>query len=509
MTDIYGDFVRDGTGLAKGRVNPGITTMQQPPSSQSARPLALPRPAPSASPDLTPALLADVHSSLSTCRPARMERPADPAGAALCVQAAARRGEPVALLGAQHAMGGQAFLQGGTVLDLTALRGVRRFDPERGRVEVLAGTRWPELIDALDDLQGGNPEWVLRQKQTGADQLTVGGAVAVNAHGRGLDLAPLVGDIHRLEVVDAAGRLQHLSRGEDPEGFGLVVGGYGLCGLVTAVELNLCPYRVLERRVALLEVEELMDAMAERYRSGATYGDFQFAIDPDSPGFLKSGLLSTYQPLPVGTERPGPPQLELSPRAWSELLLLAHVDKRRAFERYAAHYLATHGQRYGSDRFQLGVYVGGYHHAIDGCLGHPGSEKIGEVYVPRERLTDFFAAARPVLRGADVIYGTVRLIEPESVTCLQWAREPWACVVFNLHTPHTPAGQRRTQQSFAALYDLALARGGSFYLTYGRDARREQVLQAYPSWGRFCRAKQERDPEGRFSSDWWRAYGPR
>ena len=49
------------------------------------------------------------------------------------------------------------------------------------------------------------------------------------------------------------------------------------------------------------------------------------------------------------------------PRTGTRLLYLSHADKRRAFEDYAAYYLATSGQLYWSDTHQLGVYVDDYH----------------------------------------------------------------------------------------------------------------------------------------------------
>ena len=46
--------------------------------------------------------------------------------------------------------------------------------------------------------------------------------------------------------------------------------------------------------------------------------------------------------------------------------------------------------------------------------------------------------ARDVLRrGANIVYGTVRLIERDDESFLAWAREPYACVIFNLHVEHT------------------------------------------------------------------------
>ena len=42
-----------------------------------------------------------------------------------------------------------------------------------------------------------------------------------------------------------------------------------------------------------------------------------------------------------------------------------------------------------------------------------------------------------------MIYGTVRLIERDDETFLAWARDRYACVIFNLHVEHTPRRSMR------------------------------------------------------------------
>ena len=62
---------------------------------------------------------------------------------------AASDGNPVAIAGGRHAMGGQQFVTGGMLLDTRALDKVISFDAERGTIEVEAGIQWPSLIDYL------------------------------------------------------------------------------------------------------------------------------------------------------------------------------------------------------------------------------------------------------------------------------------------------------------------------------------------------------------------------
>jgi FAD/FMN-containing dehydrogenase len=124
--------------------------------------------------------------------------------------------------------------------------------------------------------------------------------------------------------------------------------------------------------------------------------------------------------------------------------------------------------------------------------------------VPVDRCVDFLqsAAARLIELNAEVIYGTIRLINEDVDTMLAWARGRRACIIFNLHVEHTPAGIERSGVAFRALIDLALERGGSFFLTYHRHATRDQLLGAYPRLPEFLQAKNAYDPRQIFTSDW-------
>src|SRR6266496_2313079 len=84
------------------------------------------------------------------------------------------------------------------------------------------------------------------------------------------------------DVIRADGEPVCCSRDERPDLFRLVVGGYGLFGVVYSVTLRLVPRRTLERVVDLQTVDRLMDAFDERIDQGFLYGDFQFAIDSSS-----------------------------------------------------------------------------------------------------------------------------------------------------------------------------------------------------------------------------------
>jgi hypothetical protein len=279
-----------------------------------------------------------------------------------------------------------------------------------------------------------------------------------------------------------------------------------LFGVVADLTLRLTPRRMLERRVGLLRRAELIAAFDAARDAGAQYGDFQFSIDPNDRDFLDLGVFACYHPLPDDTPATAEP-LHLGAEDWRALLLLAHTDKREAFRRYSRFYLDSHGQRYGSDDHQFGVYLDGYHTEIDRALGHTGSEMITELYVPRPALDAFLGEVAEDCRrhAVDLIYGTVRLIRQDHETVLAWAREDWACVVLNLHVRHDAEGRQRLRADARRLIDRALGFGGSFYLTYHREARADQLLAAYPRLRDAMAAKHRLDPQCTLDSDWYRA----
>jgi FAD/FMN-containing dehydrogenase len=445
----------------------------------------------------------DIHSRLNPVTVADIARPTDTEEVAGLLRGSPL---PVSICGARHAMGGQQFGEGTLLLDASGLKSVGPLDARAGLVEAGAGITWPDLIDALQHLQPGRPDrWTIRQKQTGADRLTLGGALAANIHGRGLTTAPLIGDVEAFTLVDAAGRILRCSRTENARLFRHAIGGYGCFGVITSVQLRLTRRRTLRRLVEITTVDRLNAALDERVAAGCLYGDFQFAIDARSPDFLHRGVLSTYRPVPDDT--PPTPTPSLRAEDWKRLIHLAHTDPTRGFEEYAAHYLRTHGSLHGSDTHQLGIYLDDYHRELDACTGMPpGTEMITELYVPRDLLPDFMSRAADLLRpsGVPVIYGTVRRIQQDHESALPWARGDFACIIFNLHTEHSLLGMATSARAFRGLIDLALALGGSYYLTYHRWARRDQVERGHPTIEDFIREKWKHDPTDRFQSDWWR-----
>ena len=435
----------------------------------------------------------DVHAQLSETTVREIARPTS------TQELAALLHEPASVCGGRYTSGGQPFLTGERLIDLQQFGRPIRVDRERGLVVAQAGTRWPTLVEYLNDAA---PEWAIRQKQSGADQVSLAGTISVNAHGRCLAAPPIVADIEALELVDPDGTMTPCDRTTNADRFFKVIGGYGLFGMIATVTLQLVPRVKLRRVVRHVDASNVVALLDEAAARGAAYGDFHLDIDDSADTFLTRGLMLTYEPADDDEPITRPPA-DLT--QFQQLATFAHVDKPRAWAGYRQSLLDAGPQVDFNDAWQSAEYVPGYHAATDAAVGASvrGSEVLSEFYVPRESLAAFLEQTAGELRAANanMIYGNVRLIEPDTETALPWATKRMACIVMNLHCDHNDAGIAIVRDAFRRVLDRAIALGGTYYLAYHSFARKDQVLACFPQLPELLR-----EADGPCGSDWKNAY---
>ena len=458
-------------------------------------------------PDADAVEVNDVHSQLNCTRVARILRPQTVDELRSAIIDARQRGLAVSISGGRQSMGGQQFGTGMVLIDMRGLNRVLSFDPTARIIEAEGGIEWPELLAELSQRQVENGEQLgIFQKQTGADRLTLGGALSSNVHGRGLTLKPIINDVESFRLLDGEGELRTCDRVRNADLFRLAIGGYGLFGVITSLQLRLRPRVKVRRVVEIADREGIPEAFEKRIQDGYLYGDYQFATDSGGDSFLRRGVFSCYEEVESKTPLTENPT-RFRPEDWARLTTYSHTHKQLAFKIYTERYLATSGQVYYHDWQLSAAYQPGYHAELDRTMHAkvPASEMITEIYVPRKSLVAFMEDASKELRAlrANLIYGTVRLIQQDDESFLRWATQSWACVVFNLHVSHDPKGIESAARAFRALIDLGISHDGSYYLTYHRWATARQLEKCYPQMRKFLASKLRYDPAETFQSDWY------
>jgi len=454
-------------------------------------------------------LLNDVQSQLNSTTVERVETPRALEELQTSVRRARREGRVVSVSGGRHAMGGHQFAADSVSIDTRGLDHVLGFDAERGVIEVEAGIQWPELVAYLQSNDPDSPRhWSIIQKQSTGDRFTLGGSLSANAHGPGLRLGPLVADVESFVLVDADGEARHCSRQHNRELFGLVAGGYGLFGILYSLKLRLRPRTKLECAVRLVDVAELVETFERLASEGHSDAYCRVSMDERSDDFLRRGILCSWKPVADGV--PLSPRREpVSEARRREIFLLAHTDRRLAFERHHELLRGTAGVGW-SDTHLLQSHIVGYHRWIDERLGspHPATEAGGALLFPRRRFLSFLDAARPYLlkNQVELVMGNIRVTEKDEDSFLAWAKEPCIGLSYLQHTVHTPEGIEKAAAHARGLIDVAREYGGIVYLTNCRWPSRAQIDACYPEFGDFLRLKRKYDSDELFQSEWYRHY---
>ena len=198
-------------------------------------------------------VLNDIQSQLNGTSVREVIRPASPEEAEDLIRRSAARKQQISIAGGRHSMGGQQFGIGTTNIDTRGLNSVIALNTEESTIEIQAGITWPSLVSWLKDNQPQSEESLtIIQKQTGADDMTIGGALSSNVHGRGLNYQPIVQDVESFTILDASGDTLVCSRNQNHEVFRLGIGGYGLFGLIHTITLRLQPrYKLIRISMAI------------------------------------------------------------------------------------------------------------------------------------------------------------------------------------------------------------------------------------------------------------------
>ena len=150
------------------------------------------------------------------------------------VRFAGEHGQPVSVRGGGHNVAGHAVAEGGVMVDLSPMNGVR-VDPEGARAFVDGGATWAAVDQATQEFGLATPGGLI--SDTGVGGLTLSGGIGWLRSRYGLAIDNLVS----ADVVTAEGRVVHASATENEDLFWALRGGGGNFGVVTTFEFALHP----------------------------------------------------------------------------------------------------------------------------------------------------------------------------------------------------------------------------------------------------------------------------
>lgn len=397
---------------------------------------------------------------------------------------------------ARHSMGGHSLPEEG--LALTLSQTWIEADKANKTYRVAAGTRWSTVITELDKI-GFSPAVMQSNNDFG-----VAGTFSVNAHGWPVPFGPMGSTVRSLRLMQHDGDVITCSRQANPEIFAHAMGGYGLMGIITDLELDMVPNALLTptyQPMRGMDVgQNFADALAADPTIQMAYGRLDVSLDR----FFIDGMLITYRPsadqsaLPVATgsgvvSRLAAPifraQLESDTakhlRWWTETSFSPHIVGD-----------ATRNSLMNEPAVTL-------------ADGDPDrTDILHEYFVAPNRFAEFVQHCQAVIPASyqQLLNITVRYVKADRESVLSYAPEPRIASVLLFSQEKTVRAEADMARLSHELIERVLSIGGTYYLPYRPHATLDQFKRAYPRAAEFAARKRELDKAMTFRNRFWDNY---
>ena len=429
----------------------------------------------------------------------------DPAVIAKAVaQVADSGGQPnsrgVIARGLGRSYGDNAQNGGGLVIDMTPLNGIHSIDADTCLAVVDAGVSLDQLMKAA--LPFGL--WV--PVLPGTRQVTVGGAIACDIHGKNHHSAGSFGNhVRSMELLTADGQIRHLTPNSpdvaESELFWATVGGNGLTGIVLRATIAMTPTETayfIADGVATKDLDETVAVHLDGSEDKYTYSSAWFDLISPPPKLgraaVSRGSLAKLDQLPKKLAR-NPLKFDAP-----QLLTVPNIFPVSAMNKLSFMAIGEVYYRLGGTYSGKIMNLSQFYHMLDLVSGWnnaygPTGFAQHQFLVPPDAMDEFKAIIRWIqTRGHYSALNVFKLFGPGNRAPLSFPMAGWNVA---MDFPNRPGVNEFLNELDARVMEF----GGRVYTAKDSRVSADNFHAMYPRIDEWIAVRRKVDPTGVFVSD--------
>ena len=417
---------------------------------------------------------------------------------------AKKHGYKVCAAGACHSQGGHAFYKNAVILDMKAYNKIIALNKKEKTIWVQSGATWKQIQDYL------HPHKLAVCAMQSSNIFTIGGSISVNAHGMDHRFGAVANSICSFTIMMADGTIRFVTKKNDPTLFKLVVGGYGLFGIILDVQLTVTENRLYERDIRIIPHAQFLNCyqtIRRDYRYELCYGHLSTAPQ----NFLKDMVVYSYYRAPQ-QNRPIPKLKRFDPYGVGRIMF-NYLKITPFLMQQVKWQLETGAERLGK---LFGLKTISRNQVMYDSVEyldrrpHKTTDILQEYYVPHRNFTRFINTIRPIIQkhAATLLNASVRIVHKEDITLTYAPQDMFAIVLYFNQSIDTQSHQDMKCLT-KRLIRAALAFDGTFFLPYQLHYTAKNLVQAYPAAEEFFTMKRKYDPQELFMNSFYATYRPR
>ncbi|MCS4301257.1 FAD-binding oxidoreductase [Chryseobacterium sp. BIGb0232] len=403
----------------------------------------------------------------------------------------------ISIAGAQHSMGGHTIYPDGILINMLPYKHME-LDKKNNILTVGSGALWEDAIKYLDK----NDKSIAVMQAFSS--FSVGGSISVNGHGWQKNLPPISSSVVSFSLMNQDGKIINCSREENPELFGLVIGGYGLFGIILDVKLKVVDNIALQYKYIRLSADQYpyyyKKFVSENPNVNLVFGRLKIS----DKHFLEDATINYFEKV---NEKPLPLPLQNAKNEETKRLVFrstvnSEYGKRLRWDLETGMNTMTKNAVYSRNEL-LNDHV-----SLIENKNPNSTDLLQEYFIPEKNFNQFIKDMKPVLKTSelDLLNITIRAVNKDDDSFMNYARENVFGFVFLFNQKKTVEQEDAMKILNNKLVDIALKNNGTFYLPYRLHIDKEKMRRVYPQTEAFFQLKRKYDPSELFDNKFYQHY---
>jgi len=403
----------------------------------------------------------------------------------------------ISIAGAQHSMGGHSIYPNGILLNMLPYKHME-LDKKNNILTIGSGALWE---DALQYVDKNNKSIAVMQAFS---SFSVGGSISVNGHGWQKNLPPVSSSVISFTLLNHNGEIINCSRDENTELFRLVIGGYGLFGIILDVKLRVVDNLALKYKYIRVNSENYVDYYKKFISDNEDVNLVFGRLRISDKHFLEQATINFFE---KAEQKPLPLSVQNAKNAETKRLVFrstvnSEYGKRLRWDLETGMNKVTKNSTFSRNEL-LSDHV-----SLIENKDPNSTDLLHEYFIPERNFNNFIKDIKPILKDSevDLLNITIRAVNRDEDSYMNYAREKVFGFVLLFNQKKTTKQENEMKIITNKLVDVAVKNAGTFYLPYRLHIDKIKMRKVYPQADSFFELKRKYDPQEIFQNKFYLHY---
>lgn len=404
---------------------------------------------------------------------------------------------PISIAGAKHSMGGHTMYPNGIVLNMLLYKEMQ-IDTINNVLTIGSGALWEDAINYLDKF---NKSIAVMQAFS---SFSIGGSISVNGHGWQKDSPPISSSVISFTLMDHNGEILNCSRTENQELFSLVIGGYGLFGIILDVKLKVVENEALQFKYIRLSPENYLKDykkfVSDNPKVKLVFGRLRIS----NKQFLEEATLNYFEKVDVKVL----PLSEYGQKTKNTKRIVFRSSVNSEYGKRLRWDLETGMNKVSKNETYSRNNLLNDNVTLIENKDTSSTDILHEYFIPERHFTEYINELKTVLpnQHIDLLNITIRGVYKDNDSYLRYAKENVFGFVFLFNQTKNKKNEEEMKKLTQQLVKIAIKYEGTYYLPYRLHIDKETFRIAYPQGEDFFKLKLKYDPTEIFKNKFYEHY---